>query len=163
MLRRVDPLLTPELLFVLASMGHGDDLVVCDENFPAVSPARSTVHGTPVRLPGIGAMDTIRAIVSLLPLDTADLPVMRMEVENVPDRLPDVQREVLAELASNNGVPPSSVGALERFAFYESARRAYAVVWTGERRFYGCFILKKGVVAPMTQPTSVADAHALSR
>jgi L-fucose mutarotase len=55
------------------------------------------------------------------------------------------------------------VGALERFAFYEAARRAYAVVWTGERRFYGCFILKKGVVAPMTQPTSVADAHALSR
>ena len=148
MLRNLDPLLTPELLYVLAAMGHGDDLVVCDANFPAESVAETTTHGSVIRLPGADSTSAARAILSLLPLDEfVDAPAARMEVVGSPDELPEVQREVQAEIdaAAGRSWP---MGSIERFAFYDAARRAYAVVATGERRFYGCFIFKKGVIPP---------------
>jgi L-fucose mutarotase len=149
MLLTLDPLLTPELLLVLASMGHGDDLVLVDENFPAVSSAVTTSHGSAIRLPGVGLPETVRAVASVFPFDDAEPSVSRMQVADDPHAVPDVQKDVLAEL------PPSAtathdVQVVERFAFYEATKRAYAVVWTGEHRFYGCFIFKKGVVPPAT-------------
>ena len=148
MLRNLDPLLTPELLYVLAAMGHGDEIVVCDANFPAESVALRTVHGSVVRLPGADATAAARGILSLLPLDEfVDTPAFRMEVVGDPEAIPDVQREVQAEVdrAAGRSWP---LGSIERFAFYEAAKSAYAIVATGERRFYGCFIFKKGVIAP---------------
>jgi L-fucose mutarotase len=150
MLRSIDPLLTPELLFAMASMGHGDDLVVCDANFPAGSTAASTTHQSAIALPGVNAPTAVRAILSLFPLDEAvEKPVLRMEVKDAPDELPRVQLEVIDEVSASDGRPGRDrVGSLERFAFYEAAKRSYAVVWTGERRFYGCFVFKKGVISP---------------
>jgi L-fucose mutarotase len=145
MLRGLDPLLSPELLFVVASMGHGDDLVLCDENFPANSVARRTTHGKPIRLAGIGLPDAVRAVLSVMQLDSFEPPVARMEVAGGTVALPDVQQEVLAEVNRLGG--PFEITGLDRFAFYEAAKRSYAVVWTGERRLYGCFIFKKGVIA----------------
>ena len=148
MLKSLDPLLTPELLHVLAAMGHGDELVLCDANFPADSVARSTVHGRPVVLAGADAPRAARAILSLLPLDTfVETPALRMEVADDSAAVPAVQAEVQAEVDAAAG-RVLSMAPLDRFAFYDRARRAYAVVATGERRFWGCFILTKGVVPP---------------
>ena len=148
MLRDLDALLTPELLYVLGAMGHGDEIVVCDANFPAESVAHRTVHGSVVRLAGADAPAAARAILSLLPLDEfVETAAFRMEVVGDPEEIPDVQREVqdVVDTAAGRSWP---LGAVERFAFYEAAKSAYAVVATGERRFYGCFIFKKGVIPP---------------
>lgn len=148
MLKTLDPLLNPDLLYVLAAMGHGDDLVVCDANFPADAIAQDTIHGELLRLDGVGAARAARAVLSLMPLDTfVQTPAERMEVVGRPDEIPDVQREVQAEIDAAEG-RSWPMGSIERFAFYERARGAYAVLRTGERRFYGCFILKKGVIGP---------------
>lgn len=143
MLKNIDPLLTPELLHVLASMGHGDELVLCDANFPAASVARLTAHRRPVHLPASSAPAAAAAILSVLPLDDfVPAPVSRMEVTGDPQSVPDVQREVQA-LVGDAGIE-----AIDRLAFYERAKTAFAVVATGERRFWGCFIFKKGVIPP---------------
>jgi L-fucose mutarotase len=148
MLKNIDPLLTPELLYVLAAMGHGDDLVVADANFPADSVARRTAYGGVVRLAGVDTPAAVRAILSVYPLDEAvDEPVRRMLVDGSPDEVPPVQSEVQAAVDAAEG-RPRPMGGVERFAFYDAARAAYAVVATGEPRFWGCVLLKKGVVAP---------------
>jgi L-fucose mutarotase len=148
MLKNIDPLLTPELLYVLAAMGHGDDLVVADANFPADSVARRTAYGRVVRLAGVDTPGAVRAILSIYPLDEAvDEPVRRMLVDGSPGEVPPVQREVQAAVDDAEG-RPRPMGGVERFAFYDEARAAYAVVATGEPRFWGCILLKKGVVAP---------------
>jgi L-fucose mutarotase len=148
MLKNIDPLLTPELLYVLAAMGHGDDLVVADANFPADSVARRTAYGRVVRLAGVDAPGAVRAILSVYPLDEAvDEPVRRMLVDGAPEDVPPVQSEVQAAVDAAEG-RPRPMGGVERFAFYDEARAAYAVVATGEPRFWGCILLKKGVVAP---------------
>ena len=147
MLKRLPPVLTPELLYVMASMGHGDALALVDANFPAASVAQTTAHGRPIHLAGVDVPSALEAILSVLPLDTfIPTPVQRMLVVDDPTAVPDVQRHA-AELitAAADGV---SVGGLERFAFYDAARTAYAVVATGERRFYGCYLLTKGVIEP---------------
>lgn len=148
MLMNMDPLLTPELLYVLAAMGHGDELAICDANFPAESVARTTGYGKVVRLAGVNAPRAARAILSVLPLDDfVESPVTRIEVKGSPNELPLVQREVQAETDRAAG-RPLPMTALERFAYYEAARRTFAVVATDERRFWGCFIFKKGVIPP---------------
>jgi L-fucose mutarotase len=147
MLKDIDPLLTPELLYVLAAMGHGDDLVVADANFPADAVARQTAHRRVIRLAGVDTPEAVRAILSIYPLDEAvDEPVRRMLVDGTAE-LPPVQREVQAAVDSAEG-RARPMGGIERFAFYVAARTAYAVVATGERRFWGCVLLKKGVVPP---------------
>lgn len=147
MLKGVDPLLTPDLLWVLASMGHGDDLALVDANHPAETIARATVSGRLVRLPGVAIDRAAKAILSVFPLDTfVDDPLRRMQVVGRPIEIPPVQHEVAAVAAAAAGRAVEMVG-VERFAFYEAARRAFAVVQAGDPRPYGCFLLRKGVIA----------------
>ena len=97
MLRGIDPILSPDLLWVLASMGHGDDLALVDANHPAEAIARATVSGKIVRLPGVAIDRAARAILSVFPLDGfVEDPVRRMEVVGAPDEIPLVQSEVQA-------------------------------------------------------------------
>jgi L-fucose mutarotase len=129
-------------------MGHGDDLVICDTNFPADSVARQTALGRLLRIDGVTAGRAARAILSLLPLDSfVDKPASRMEVVGQPDEVPMVQKEVQAEIDAAEG-RAWPMGSIDRFAFYDLAKKAYCVIQTGERRFYGCFIFKKGVIPP---------------
>ncbi len=148
MLKGLNPLLNGDVLNVLRSMGHGDDLVICDTNFPGDSVARETVWGQPIRMDGVSAPDAVAAVLSVFPLDSfVDFPAERMEVVGDAGTLPAVQTEVQAAIDAAEG-KPSPMGSIERHAFYARAKQAYAVLITGERRFYGCFILKKGVIPP---------------
>jgi L-fucose mutarotase len=153
MLLRIDPALNAEVLYVLRAMGHGDDLVICDTNFPADSVAQQTVHGRLLRMENLTAARAVRAVLSVMPLDSfVEHPAVRMEVAGNPSEIPAVQLEVQAEIDAaakqDAGRESWPMDFLERFAFYERAKKAYAVIVTGERRFYGCFILKKGVISP---------------
>ena len=146
MLKGLDPLLGPDLLFVLRSMGHGDELVLVDRNFPAASVAADTVSGRLVRLDGADVVAATRAILSVFPIDTfVDPALWRMQVVGAPDEVPDVQRAVQAEIDAAEG-RPRPLASLERMAFYGRARQGFAVVATAEDRGYGCFIVKKGIV-----------------
>jgi L-fucose mutarotase len=148
MLKNLDPLLNPDVLYALRSMGHGDDLVLCDTNFPADSVARQTVFGRLLRIDGVSAARAARAILSVLPLDGfVEQPALRMEVVGKPQEIPPVQQELQEEIDHAEG-RSVLMGSIERFAFYERARKAYCVVATGELRFYGCFIFKKGAIPP---------------
>lgn len=148
MLKLIDPLLNADVLHALRSMGHGDELVLCDANFPADSVARHTMLGRVLRIDGVGVPEAARAILSLMPLDNVvDDPARRMEVVNEPDNVLPVQQEVQLEINRAEG-RVRIMGSIERFAFYETARKAYCVIATGERRFYGCFLFKMGVIAP---------------
>ena len=148
MLKGLDPLLNADILAALRSMGHGDELVVSDANFPADSIARQTVLGHLLRMDGVDAPRAVRAILSVLPLDSfVEHPAMRMEVVDAPAETLPVHREVQAEIDRAEGKTWTLAG-IERMSFYERAKRAYCVIATGERRFYGCFILKKGVIPP---------------
>jgi L-fucose mutarotase len=148
MLKGIDHRLNADVLGCLRAMGHGDVLIVSDTNFPADSIARSTVTGRLLRMENLTAAQAIQAILSVLPLDTfVDDFAGRMEVGGQPDEIPPVQAEVQAEIDRAEGRPRPMIG-IERFAFYDFARSAYAVIQTGERRFYGCFMLRKGVIPP---------------
>jgi L-fucose mutarotase len=148
MLKNIDPVLSADLLFALKSMGHGDDLVIADMNFPSDSIARSTTLGKLLRIENVTAARAVRAILSLMPLDSfVPDPALRMEVVGNPGQILPVAAEVQAEIDRAQG-GPAPMGTIERFAFYEAAKKAYCVVQTGERRFYGCFIFKKGVIPP---------------
>ncbi len=148
MLKGLDNRLNADLLYALRAMGHGDLLVVCDTNFPADSIARDTVLGELVRMDNLSAPEAVEAILSVLPLDTfVDDFAGRMEVVGDPSAVPPVQAEVQAAVDAADGREARMVG-IERFAFYDKARTAYAVVQTGERRFYGCFAFRKGVIPP---------------
>lgn len=146
MLKNLDPLLNADLLHVLRAMGHGDDLVLADANFPADSIARTTVTGKLIRLDGVDVPKAATAILSVLPLDGfVDHPVRRMEVVGRPDYRPPVQEQMQQAIDRAEG-KACPMGSIERFAFYEQAKKAYAVVATSEQRGYGCFLLKKGVI-----------------
>lgn len=148
MLKSINPLLNADVLYALRAMGHGDELVLCDGNFPADSVARQTVLGRVLHIDGVGTQEAARAILSVMPLDGAvETPVQRMEIMGHPDEIPPVQTELQAEIDRAEG-KHWPMGSIERFAFYEAARKAYCVIATSERRFYGCFLLKKGVIAP---------------
>jgi L-fucose mutarotase len=147
-LKSIDPFLNADVLYALRSMGHGDDLILCDTNFPADSVARQTVLGRLLRIDNVTAARATRAILSVLPLDSfVDTPALRMEIVGKSDEIPPVQSEVQAEVDAAQG-RPSPMGGVERFAFYDLAKKAYCVIQSGERRFYGCFVFKKGVIAP---------------
>jgi L-fucose mutarotase len=147
MLKGIDPILNAEVLGALRAMGHGDDLILCDTNFPAHSVARRTVHGRLLRIDAPAAR-VARAVLSVYPLDSfVDDAAARMEVVGSPDEVPAVQASVQAEIDAAEGRAWPMIG-IERFAFYERAKAAFAVIQTGERRFYGCFALRKGVIAP---------------
>lgn len=148
MLKSIDPILNADVLYALRAMGHGDELVICDTNFPADAIARHSVLGRLLRIDNVTAGRAACAILSVLPLDSfVDRPVLRMEIVDKPDEVPPVQIEVQSEVDAAQG-RPSPMGSMERLAFYERAKKSYCVIQTGERRFYGCFLFKKGVIAP---------------
>lgn len=148
MLKGISPLLNADVLHALKAMGHGDTLIISDTNFPSDSVARQTRLGTLLRIDNVTAAEAIGAILSLMPLDTfIDDAACRMEIVGNPDEIPPVQREVQAAIDKAEGKHWPMVG-IERYAFYEKAKQAYCVIQTGERRFYGCFALTKGVIPP---------------
>ncbi|WP_445503891.1 RbsD/FucU family protein [Microvirga sp. G4-2] len=143
MLKNLNPLLSPELLMVLRSMGHGDEIAVVDANFPAASMAQRLV-----RLDGLSVTAVTDAILSVMPLDDfVPEAAWRMEVVGEPQAEQPIFDEFRAIIARHEGIG-FRLAALERFAFYDRAKAAYAIVSTGEARLYGNIILKKGVVRP---------------
>ena len=147
MLKSLDPLLNADVLYALRAMGHGDELIICDTNFPADSVAKETVLGQLLRIDASAAR-VARAVLSVMPLDSfVDKPAERMEIVGKPTEIPPVQAEVQVEIDKAEG-KSWPMGSIERFAFYEKAKKAYCVIQTGERRFYGCFVFKKGVIPP---------------
>lgn len=148
MLKGLDPLLTADILYALESMGHGDDLVLCDTNFPADSVARETVLGEVLRIGAPTSGRAAKAVLSVMPLDSfVQYPALRMEVVGNPAEVLPVAAEVQAAIDAAEG-KSLPLGSVERFAFYDLAKKAYCVIQTGERRFYGCFVFKKGVIPP---------------
>ena len=147
MLKGINPLLNADVLQALRAMGHGDDLIIADTNFPADSVARQTVLGRLLRIDAPAA-DVVKAVLSLYPLDTfVDDAAARMEIVGKPDEIPAVQQEVQSEIDAAEGKAWPMI-SVERYAFYERAKKAYCVIQTGERRFYGCFAFRKGVIPP---------------
>ena len=148
MLKLIDNRLNADVLYALRAMGHGDTLVIADTNFPSDSIARETVVGELLRMDNLTCGQAAEAVLSLFPLDTfVDDFAGRMQVVGEPDRIEPVQAEVQAAIDAAEGRPRPMIG-IERFEFYERAKQAYAVIQTGERRFYGCFIFRKGVIPP---------------
>ena len=148
MLKGINPLLNAEVLHALRAMGHGDDLFIADGNFPSDSVARQTGLGTLLRIDTTTAAQAVEAVRSVMPLDSfADDAAARMEIVGAPDEVPAVQQEVQRAIDRAEGKPWPMV-PIERFAFYARAKQAYYVIQTGERRLYGCFALRKGVLAP---------------
>lgn len=140
MLLGLDPMLSPDLLHALAAMGHGDRVVLVDANYPATRGRRL------IALPGIPILRALEAVLSLLPCDTfVPDPAAIMQVVGDAAAVPPVVAEMNAVLAKHGW--PHAVG-LERHAFYAAAESAYAIVQTGERRFYGNILLTKGVIPP---------------
>ncbi len=148
MLKGLDPRLNAEVLYALRAMGHGDVLIVADTNFPADAISRETVYGELLRMENLSAAEAVEAILSVYPLDTfVDDFAGRMEIVGDAETLPPVQLEVQAAIDAAEGRSRPMV-SVERFDFYDLARDSYAVIQTGERRFYGCFMLRKGVIPP---------------
>ena len=146
MLKGINPLLNADVLHVLRAMGHGDDLIIADTNFPSDSVARQTVYGRLLRIDA-SAEDVVQAVLSVMPIDEfVDDAAARMEVVDDPKTILPVMAEVQDKVSEVNG--PNPMLPIERFAFYDRAKKAYAVIQTGERRFYGCFAFRKGVIGP---------------
>jgi len=147
MLKSIDPLLNADVLHALRQMGHGDELVICDTNFPAASVAAETSYGMLLSIDADAAR-TVRAVLSQVPLDSfVDAPAMRMELSGKPNELLPVHLDVQKEVDHAEGGKYKLAG-VERFAFYERAKKAFCVIQSHERRFYGCFIFKMGVISP---------------
>lgn len=147
MLKGIDPILNAEVLGALRAMGHGDDLILVDTNFPAASVAAQTRLGRLLRIDHPVAR-VAQAVLSVYPLDSfVDDAAARMEVVGKPEEILPVAAEVQAEIDAAEGKSWPMI-RIERYAFYERAKSAYAVIQTGERRFYGCFAFRKGVIPP---------------
>jgi L-fucose mutarotase len=146
MLRHVDPVISAELLYVLMLMGHGDDIVLCDVNHPAVTISKETTYGKLIDLSGCTIPQATRAILALMPLDTfVDEPIMRMRVVGDPDGVVPIfdAMQTAADEATGSKI---SIGTYDRFDFYAAAKRSFAIVRTSDPGPYGCFILRKGVI-----------------
>jgi L-fucose mutarotase len=141
MLKGINPILSPDLLMVLRSMGHGDEIAIVDGNFPADAMARRLV-----RLDGLMATSVMDAVLSVMPLDDfVPEAAWRMQVVGDAEAEQPIFDEFRSILVDREG-KRFQLGALERHAFYERAQAAYAIVSTGEARLYGNVILKKGVI-----------------
>lgn len=143
MLRNLSPLLTPDLLHILRSMGHGDEIALVDGNFPSTTMAQRLV-----RLDGIPATEVLKAVLAVMPLDLrVETRAHRMEVVGDPDAVPEICQDfqtIINDVADS----PCVLGKIERFAFYDRVKTCFAVVSTGESRLFGNIILKKGVIKP---------------
>ena len=148
MLKGISPLLSADVLHLLASMGHGDDLAIVDANHPANTVARAEPAGTLIRLPGVSMEEFISALLTVFPIDSyVPDPIRCMAPVEGDDPNPEVQvaiREILAQ-----AVPESpALAPVERFEFYEAGKRACGVIQLGDARPYGCFLFRKGVLSP---------------
>ena len=142
MLKGIPDIISPELLKILHEMGHGDNLVIGDSNFPAASCARILV-----RADGHNLTDILDAILTLFPLDTfVEKPVSMMQVVEGDKTVPEVHDRIRAVVRKHDPRGDDAVAGVERFEFYKQAKEAYAIVATTEKGAYGCIILKKGVV-----------------
>ena len=142
MLKRIPAILSPDLLHALRAMGHGDEIALVDANYPAES------AGPPViRLDGVGMNDLIEAVLTLMPLDTyVDDQAFAMEVVGDPNKREQTHKDFDALVKKHE--PTMKLSLIERSAFYERVKGAYALVQTGERRLYGNILLKKGIIRP---------------
>ena len=144
MLKGIPKIISPELLKVLAEMGHGDTIVLADGNFPAESVGKNSIV---IRADGHGVPELLRAILTLFPLDTyVQKPVTLMEVmagDNVKTLIWDEYERIIASFDKRGG---DLITHIDRFKFYEEAKDAYAIVATGESALYANIMLKKGVV-----------------
>ena len=146
MLKGIPPRLSADIVHALMLMGHGDDLVICDVNHPAATIAAETTYGSLLNLPGCGIPEVAEAILTLMPLDSfVPAPVWRMEMVGNPDGVVPIFAAMQAVLDRSQG-QPVRMDRLERFAFYEAAKRAFCIIRTSDPGPYGCFILRKGVV-----------------
>jgi L-fucose mutarotase len=140
MLKKIPSILSPELLKILMEMGHGDEIVIADGNFPGASMAQRLV-----RLDGHGVPKVLDAVLELMPLDVySDKPVALMEVVKGDTYVPEIWDTYKEIINKKEGT--KEIAYEERFAFYERAKKAYAVIATGETSLYANIILKKGVV-----------------
>ena len=147
MLKNIDPLLTPDLLKLLAEMGHDDAVVLADANFTSTALAKRPV----VHLPGVGLLRAVQAVCSVFPVALDEPhPVGYMQVGG-SDKPSALQREVI-EFLGTQGVKPEQCQPIERFAFYDATKLAYVVIQTGDRQPYGNFLLRKGVLAETLRP-----------
>jgi L-fucose mutarotase len=147
MLIKINPILSPELLFTLRSMGHGDKLVLADGNFPA-----NSMNKRVIRLDGVNISDAAKAILSVFPLDSflvsqGKAAISRMEVDDKPNELTDTHKEFVKVVKDISG-SSWQVGSIERQIFYEEAKKSYVIVTTTDSRPFGCFIMTKGVIKP---------------
>lgn len=146
MLKGIDQRLSAEIVHVLMLMGHGDDLVICDVNHPAVTIAKETTYGALVDMAGCNLLTAAEAILSLMPLDTfVPAPVARMQVVGDAGKVLPLFADMQATCSRIEG-REIALEPLERFEFYDRAKRAFAIIRTSDSGPYGCFILKKGVI-----------------
>lgn len=136
LLKGISPVLSPDLLKVLAEMGHGDEIVFSDAHFPAHS-----MNARVIRADGLGCDELLKGLAPLFELDSYATPVIMMAPVPGDALDPDVERRYRAALSYDG-----KIEQVERYAFYERAKKAYAVVLTGETAKYGNIIIKKGVV-----------------
>ncbi len=145
MLKGIPKILSPQLLKVLCEMGHGDRIVLADGNFPAESVGREAIV---VRMDGHGVEELLDAVLQLFPLDTyVEKPVQLMEVvpgDTVETPIWESYRRIIGKY---DGRGKNAIGHLERFPFYEEAKKCYAVVATGEGALYANIILQKGTIS----------------
>ena len=135
MLININPVLSPELLFHLRSMGHGEKLILADANFPS-----NSTNDKVIRLDGVNIKDAATAILSVF-------PALRMEVDNKPDELTETHKEFIEAVKSISG-EHWKVGSISRQDFYVEAKKAYCIVTTTDARPFGCFVITKGVILP---------------
>lgn len=141
MLRNINPILSPDLLYALRAMGHGDDIALVDANFPAESLGPSCV-----RADGSDNSVILKAVLEVMPLDTfVSDPALCMQVVDNPQAVPETVKDFQA-IINDVADAPREIQSIERFAFYERSAKAFVVVQTGESRLYGNIILKKGVI-----------------
>ena len=146
MLKGIDQRLSAEIVHVLMLMGHGDDLVICDVNHPAVTIAKETTYGALVDMSGCNLLTAAEAILSLMPLDTfVSAPVARMQVVGDAGKVLPLFADMQAT-CSRMEEREIALEPLERFEFYDRAKNAFAIIRTSDSGPYGCFILKKGVI-----------------
>ena len=146
MLKGIPKILSPELLKVLCEMGHSDRLVIADGNFPAASMGKNAIV---IRMDGHGAADVLKAILEVFPLDTyVEHPVNLMEL--MPGDVGKIETPIWDEYAdivtANDARGENAIGHIERFEFYEEAKKAYAIIATGEGALYANVMLQKGVI-----------------
>ena len=144
MLKNIPAILSPELLKVLCAMGHSDRIVIADGNFPAESIGKNAIV---IRADGHGVPELLDAILTLFPLDTyTEKPVSLMGVMPGDPAKTPIWDEYRAIVAKHDPRGADAIGTIERFAFYEEARSAYAIIATGEKAVYANVMLQKGVV-----------------